>query len=200
MTKIKVCGIFQLEDAVYVNEALPDYVGFVFAKTSKRYIDYKKAKTLRENISKNITVVGVFVDSPLELIVSLFNQQIIQIIQLHGMEDQFYVRRLIKKIPNAEIWQAFVITENADLEQAQRSEAHKILLDSGRGSGAKIKSDLLPTYLGPKYILAGGLTPENIPRAVQLKPWAVDLSSGVEINGIKSRDKILAAVHAARGK
>lgn len=200
MTKIKICGIYRPEDVAYVNEALPDYVGFVFEKKSKRYVNYANAKKMRKKINEKTLAVGVFVDCSLDFVANLFTQNIIQIIQLHGNEDQHYVRCLIKKIPRAEIWQAFVIKDNSDLKQARLSKAHKILIDSGRGSGVKIKADLLPTYLGSRYILAGGLTPESIPAAMQFKPWAVDLSSGVELNGINNRDKILAAVQATRRK
>lgn len=198
MTKIKICGLFRPEDADYVNLAMPDYVGFVFAKDSKRHISFDRARDFRVKINPKIKTVGVFVNSPLEDIVSIYQDKTIQIIQLHGEEDERYLRSLRNRLPEAEIWQAFLIGEKDDFKNAKDSLAHRVLLDSGRGSGNEIDRNLLPPILGSRYILAGGLTPKNLKSKAKLRPFAVDLSSGVEFNGIKNKDKILAAVQAIR--
>lgn len=91
--KIKICGLFRSDDIDYVNEAKPDYAGFVFAQ-SKRQVNFDQAKQLKAKLDKQIKAVGVFVDSPIADIVNLVNQEVIEVVQLHGSEDNIYLQQL----------------------------------------------------------------------------------------------------------
>lgn len=196
-TKIKICGIKSPEDAEYCNEYKPDYVGFVFYKKSRRCVSEEKAEMLKK-IIPDIKTVGVFVNENQDFISSLYNKKIINIVQLHGDEDEKYIKNLREKIPQAEIWKAFKIRSYADIESAKNSSADKIMLDNGYGTGESFEWSLIEN-ITRDFILAGGLTPENIPEAIKkLKPYAVDISSNVETDGKKDKWKIKAAVEAAR--
>lgn len=199
MTKIKICGLFRDVDAKYINDSKPDYAGFVIGvPKSKRNIDYNTAERLRELINKNIPTVGVFVNHPVENIASLVNDGIISIVQLHGSEDDVYIEKLREFVPTTEIWKAFVLKTEKDIKTANRSTADKVLLDSGTGCGKLFDWSVL-RGINREFILAGGLNSENIPLAVsQVHPFAVDLSSGIETNGVKDADKIDSAVKSVR--
>ncbi|MHC1695233.1 MAG: phosphoribosylanthranilate isomerase [Eubacteriales bacterium] len=197
--KIKICGLFRPQDAEYVNAALPDYAGFVFAPKSRRYVTDSQATALRNNIRSEIITVGVFVNEPLVNIQSLYRDGVIKIIQLHGDEDEGYISRLRQALPDAQLWKAFIIRSGADYEAAVSCTADKILLDGGSGDGKGFDRTLLPSRLGERFILAGGLTPETIPEAAIYSPYAVDLSSGTESGGVKDGIKIKRAVETARG-
>lgn len=197
-TKIKICGLFRQCDADAVNEAMPDYAGFVFHAKSRRAVTEETAEKLRSVLHPAIETVGVFVDASLEQIERLYRNKIISIIQLHGNEDAAMIEQLRKCIPKVVIWQAFKIQSKADLQKAEESSADKILLDHGAGTGVAFDWSLLDG-ISRDFILAGGLSPNNIPFAIaKHHPDAVDLSSGVETDGVKDREKIMAAVTAAR--
>lgn len=197
-TRIKICGLSRPEDAKYVNAAMPDYVGFVFYKKSRRFIAPHKAQELRCAISNKIISVGVFVDSNPEEISALCRNKTISIVQLHGEESEDYINKLRNLIPETQIWKAFKIESITDLEAAAKSSADTVLLDNGKGTGLCFEWSIIKEF-PRKFILAGGLTPGNIPEAIsRFRPYAVDLSSGVETEGIKDESKILAAVKAAR--
>lgn len=199
MTKIKICGLFRPCDAEYVNEAMPDYAGFVFFEKSHRNVTMQQAAQLRKSIHPSIPVVGVFVNAPQEQIISLCREGVIQIIQLHGGESAEYIRRLKALIPGVSVWQAFRVRTPDDLAAAQQSTADLILLDNGYGTGETFDWSLISGMTRP-FLLAGGLTPQNIPQAIaRFAPYAVDISSGVETEKQKDRDKILAAVAVVRG-
>lgn len=198
-TKIKICGLYRLCDAEYVNGAMPDYAGFVFYDLSRRCITPSKSKELREALCSKIVTVGVFVDSPKEKIAALYRENIIGGIQLHGSESDDYISDLRGMIPGAAIWKAYKIRSAANMEAAARSAADMVLLDNGYGTGECFDWSMIGGFTRP-YILAGGLTPKNIPNAIdRFHPYAVDLSSGVESYGLKDRLKINAAVAAVRG-
>lgn len=199
MAKIKICGLSRDVDIEYANEAKPDYVGFIIGiPKSRRNIEHAAAKRLKGMLDKNIKAVGVFIDYPTEKIAQLVNDNVIDIVQLHGNEDESYILKLKKLIPNKEIWKAFVINSKYDIIEAQQCSADKILLDSGTGCGKTFDWNTVKD-VQRNFILAGGLNPENIPKAIeQVNPWAVDLSSGVETDGFKSREKMLKAVKAAK--
>ena len=194
-TKIKICGLFRKEDAEYVNTAKPDYAGFVFYPPSHRNIDYNTAKNLRCLIDKSIKTVGVFVDSPIELPVKLFNDGIIDIIQLHGKEDKNYINSIRKSVDKpCEIWKAFKIRSISDIAEAKKSTADKIILDNGYGTGKCFDWSLIGK-IERDFILAGGIDTNNIAEAInKYKPFAVDISSGVETGKVKDREKIISAV------
>ena len=197
-TKIKICGIFRDCDAQYINEALPDYAGFVFYPPSHRNISEEKGAALRRMIRPGIMTVGVFVNADINFIVQFFKAGTIGVAQLHGTENRAYIDALRKAVPGCEIWKAFTVKTEADLEKAAVSHADRILLDNGYGTGECFDWTLISGLSRP-FILAGGLSPENIGGAVaRFHPYAVDMSSGVETGRIKDRNKILAAVKAAR--
>ena len=199
MTKIKICGLKRPEDIQYVNEAKPDFAGFVidFPK-SHRSVTPRRAHELRQRLSREIAPVGVFVDSPVDTVADLFFSGVIRIAQLHGSEDEDYIAALRRAAPGLTVWRAFRIGAPADLAAAEKSSADLVLLDNGQGTGEAFDWSLIRS-VRRDYILAGGLTPENLPAAVKaLHPWCVDISSGVETDKRKDKSKILAAVSAAR--
>ena len=199
MSKIKLCGMFREEDIAFVNEAKPDYCGFIinFPK-SHRNLTPEKVRELRAGLREDIIPVGVFVDQPVGVIAPLLLDGTIRVAQLHGHEDDAYIAGLRRLAPEAVIWKAFKIRSQADLAAARASTADRVLLDNGYGTGQPFDWQLVRD-IGRPFLLAGGLTPENIPDAIrQLRPWGVDLSSGVETDRLKDREKMIAAVRAAR--
>ena len=197
MTKIKLCGLTRPCDIEYVNELLPEYIGFVFAPKSRRYISPEKAEVLREHLDDRITPVGVFVDEKIEVIADLIKRKIIDIVQLHGNESEQYIEDL-RRVIDCPVIKAFRIESEADIVSANNSSADYILLDSGGGTG-KVFDHLLLKDIARPYFLAGGLTPENVETAVkQLKSFAVDVSSSLETDGFKDKIKMTAFVNAVR--
>jgi phosphoribosylanthranilate isomerase len=194
--KIKICGLCREADVDYVNEALPDYAGFVFAP-SKRRVTVDMAAHLSAALNPNIIPVGVFVNSPLEDVASIFRQKIINMVQLHGEEDEQYIRNL-KNICDCPIIKAVKIplpypTPNADY-----------FLFDGKvpGSGNTFDWSQLEPYrelLSTRAFLAGGINCDNIADAMEWQPFCIDVSSGAESGGVKDRDKILKLVGAVRG-
>lgn len=197
MTKIKLCGLTRPCDIEYVNELLPEYIGFVFAPKSRRYISPEKAEVLREHLDDRITPVGVFVDEKIEVIADLIKRKIIDIVQLHGNESEQYIEDL-RRVIDCPVIKAFRIESEADIVSANNSSADYVLLDSGGGTG-KVFDHLLLKDIARPYFLAGGLTPENVETAVkQLKSFAVDVSSSLETDGFKDKIKMTAFVNAVR--
>ncbi len=197
MTKIKICGLFRDCDIDYINEAMPDYAGFIlhFPK-SHRNIDPVQAQHLRGRLRPEIRAVGVFVDQPVQTVLEAAKIARLDIIQLHGHEDNVYIQ-IIKEKTGKPVWKAFRIRTALDLDEARVSSADEVILDNGYGTGVPFDWKMVRKF-GRPYILAGGLTPGNIREAVRLlRPKALDLSSGVETNNVKDREKILAAVRAA---
>lgn len=192
-TYIKTCGMTRLEDIAAVNEAHPDMCGFIidFPK-SKRSISAEQQIELASRLDPTICSVGVFVDAPISKIAKLAQIGSIQAIQLHGNEDEDYITHLREQC-TLPIIKAFQIKTANDLAKAEASSADMVLLDSGQGSGKSFDWSLLKTFARP-YLLAGGLYPQTIPEALNnLNPWGVDLSSGLETNGLKDREKIQCA-------
>lgn len=199
MTKIKLCGIRRFEDVDYVNELMPEYIGFIFAKKSKRYVVPDEALRLKKRLYKDIKAVGVFVDESMYNIIELLDQNIIDMVQLHGDEDETYIERL-RQATGCEIIKAFKISSAKDMKNALKSTADYILLDSGGGSGETFDWSVIKgAAIDRPYFLAGGLEPANIGMAIQkLKPYAVDASSSLETEGYKDREKMKAFVDAVR--
>jgi phosphoribosylanthranilate isomerase len=192
MTKIKICGLFRDCDIDFVNEAMPDYAGFVFAK-SRRQITKEQAQNFRKNLKPEIISVGVFVDADISEIKELFDLKVISAAQLHGNETEEYIKELREKCA-VKIIKAVNVLKNPDFEKIKNSFADFILFDSGTGSGKTFSWRLLPE-MKRDFFLAGGLNIENIDEAVkQVKPFGVDLSSGVETDGFKDKEKILSIV------
>lgn len=199
MTKTKLCGLRRECDIEYVNELLPEYIGFIFAPKSKRYVEPDLALELRKNLDSEVIPVGVFVDENPELIADMVKSDIISAVQLHGSEDNAYIAELRRLVGSSvEIIRAFVVKSENDVEAANNSDADYVLLDSGSGSGEIFDHSLIKNIDRP-YFLAGGLTPENVGGAVsKLQPYAVDASSGLETDGFKDFNKMSAFVKAVR--
>ena len=198
-TKIKICGLRRREDILAVNEAKPDYCGFIIEfPSSFRSVTADEVRELVKELDPEIRPVGVFVNAPMELVRTLLDDGTLALAQLHGQEDESYIREL-KTYTDKLIIKAFSIKTEADIKKAIRSEADYILLDQGAGgTGETFDWSLVPAIKRP-WFLAGGLGCENLESAIHLlHPWAVDLSSSVETDGHKDPDKILEAVYAVR--
>jgi len=197
MTKIKFCGLSCPHDIAAANELKPEYIGFVFAPKSRRYISPEKAAELKKQLLPGIRAVGVFVDEPAEAIAGLLNQGVVDIAQLHGGEDGEYIGKL-RTLTDRPIIKAFRIRAKKDIFAAENSTADAILLDSGAGTGTIFDWTLLQGMKRP-YFLAGGLGTCNVGEAVgRLHPYAVDVSSGIETDGVKDKEKMTAFVSAVR--
>ncbi len=197
MTKIKLCGLSRPCDIGMAHELKPEYIGFVFAAKSKRYIDPQKAAGLKELLSSDIRAVGVFVDEAPDTVAALLNSGVIDIAQLHGGEDEAYIQRLRQRTDKP-IIKAFQIKSRHDLAEAKACTADHILLDSGAGTGNVFDWSILQDVKRP-YFLAGGLSPDNVGDAVRLlHPYAVDVSSGIETDGRKDEEKAAAFIAAVR--
>jgi len=198
MTKIKLCGLTRPEDIAVANELNPEYIGFVFAAKSKREVSPEKAVKLKAQLSPEIQAVGVFVNETPETVAGLLDAGIIDIAQLHGQEDETYIQHL-RKLTNKPLIQVFCVTDAESLNKAEKSLADLILLDSGSGgTGTAFDWTLLEKFERP-YFLAGGLDPDTVGNAVKrFRPYAVDVSSGIETAGKKDKQKMAAFVAAVR--
>lgn len=190
MVRTKMCGLFREEDIKYANEIKPEYIGFVFYKKSHRYVDFETAKKLRSMLNKDITAVGVFVDEDISFIKELVDEKIIDMVQLHGSEDSDYISKLRESIdnPDLKIIKAIVIKNGSSLFESPNNfpdSGDFYLLDSGMGGGSSFNWNLVKELDKPVF-LAGGLNPENVTEAINIvKPFAVDVSSGIESNKVK---------------
>lgn len=199
MTKIKICGLKRPEDIQAVNEAKPDFAGFVIeVPKSRRNVSAEQVRKLVKGLSEQIEAVGVFVNAPIELVAGLLNDGTLALAQLHGSEDEAYIREL-RQMTDKPLIQAFSIRSEADIEQALQSTADYLLLDQGGGgTGQCFDWSLVPELARP-FFLAGGLGVSNLSEAIsQVKPWAVDLSSSLETDGRKDPAKMRAAVKLVR--
>ena len=204
MTQIKLCGLSRPCDIEIANDLMPEYVGFVFAEKSVRYVTPEKANILRKMLNPEIFSVGVFVNHEPEFISEIFNSGIINLVQLHGSEDENYIARL-KNLINAPVIKAFKVKNEDDILNALNLDtfAEYILFDSGAGSGKILDWEIFSAKkISRPYFLAGGLNPENVVDAIKiLRPFAVDVSSGIEFEsspGIKDKDKMTAFVKNVR--
>ena len=199
MTKIKICGLKRPEDIQAVNEAKPDFAGFVIeVPKSRRNVSAGEVRQLTKGLSEQIQAVGVFVNAPGELVAGLLNDGTLALAQLHGNEDEAYIQQL-RQMTDKPLIQAFSIRTEADIERALQSSADYLLLDQGGGgTGQCFDWSLVPELTRP-FFLAGGLGVDNLSEAIsQVKPWAVDLSSSLETDGVKDPAKIQAAVTLVR--
>ena len=179
MTSIKLCGLMRAEDIEAVNILKPEYIGFVFAEKSKRCVTPEKAAELKRLLNPEVKAVGVFVDEDIDNVSKLLKNGTIDIAQLHGSEDNSYIEKLKKRI-NTPVIKAFQIKSGEDISEAQNSAADYVLLDSGKGSGQIFNWELIKSINRP-YFLAGGLDTENIQSAIRSnRPFAGDVSSGIE--------------------
>ncbi|MDR3357127.1 MAG: phosphoribosylanthranilate isomerase [Spirochaetaceae bacterium] len=208
MPKIKVCGLFREEDADYVNEARPDYAGFVFAE-SRRQVTLRLAARLRKRLAEGIVPVGVFVNAAIEDVAALHRDGIIDMAQLHGGEDRGYIRRL-KAVCAAPVIRAVAVGNRAGILPGAWEDADFLLLDGlAGGSGERFDwrlvsagGDLAAACRLPCFI-AGGITADNVKAALETRPggeppYGIDVSSGAETDGVKDRDKIIRLVELVR--
>lgn len=197
MTKIKLCGLYRPVDIEAANRLGPEYVGFVFARGSRRYVTPEKAAELKRLLSPAIRAVGVTVNEEPETIAALLKNGVIDMVQLHGNEDEDYIRRL-RRLADRPIIRAVSVRTEKDAEDAEASSADLLLLDSGAGSGSVFDWRLIEAIRRP-YFLAGGLNADNVEKAVrELKPFGVDVSSGIETDRKKDEQKMAAFVAAVR--
>jgi phosphoribosylanthranilate isomerase len=198
--KIKICGLFRSVDVSYVNDAHPDYAGFVFAE-SRRKISHSFAAELRSSLDRTITSVGVFVNAPIEEIKDIYDEGTIEIAQLHGDEDRAYIRDL-KDHCGITVVKAVRLMSEKDVLSAEKSGADYLLFDNGTGgTGSRFDWSLVRNATVP-FFLAGGINLSNIGDALNLvpHPYALDISSGAEVDGFKDRDTIIKLVESVRNE
>lgn len=235
MTKIKICGLRRDEDIGIVNDYMPDYAGFIIDfPASFRSLPHEEVKNLTSKLDKRILPVGVFVDSPMEIVIELLKENVIGAAQLHGSESPEYIMK-VQEATGKPVIKSFVLpredaSQSQDsqsfakaavgsppdahlsetnesafrwraeeiLKEAESSPADMILLDAGKGSGQTFNWDLLSGFSRP-YFLAGGISEENISHAINtLRPYAVDISSSVETDRFKDRQKVKNIIEIAR--
>lgn len=204
--KIKICGLRRKEDIDYVNLWRPDMVGFVFAGV-KRKIDYETAKMLKKNLNPEMKAVGVFVNADMEYIDRLVADDIIDMVQLHGDEDEAYIQSLRQSFqeigkPDTPVIKAVRVRSTEQVLAAEKLPVDYLLLDAFTeeeygGSGRVFNHALIPNLEKP-YLLAGGIDCDNVAEILDsLKeknvtlPFCIDVSSSVEVDGYKDEDKII---------
>ena len=196
MTKFKICGLMKPEDICYVNEAKPNYIGFILSPGFRRSISRELAAEMKKNLSEDILATGVFVDEEIPFILSFAEDGIIDQIQLHGSETDEYISELKKKteLPVIKAFKAGTVTE----EELKTNPADMYIIDSGKGTGKTFDWSLVPRIYKP-WLLAGGITAENAEDAIRrLKATGLDLSSSVETDGYKDREKIIEITNIVR--
>ena len=215
--KVKMCGISKVETISAVVEAKPDYMGLVFAP-SKRQVTVDQAKTLVEELHKQYTkrynngaeqsnndeikTVGVFVNETLDNLVSIATETNLDVVQLHGDEDEAFIQSL-KERTNVEVWKAVQIRSAADAEAWIDSRADMLLFDAYHkdergGTGEVFDWSCLDEFERP-FMLAGGIDSTNVARAIRtVRPYGIDISSGIETDGVKDDEKITAFTKLVR--
>lgn len=202
--KVKMCGISKVETIPAIVEAKPDYMGLVFAP-SKRQVTVEQAKILVEELHKQcinhydtkvVKTVGVFVNETLENLVRIADTANLDAVQLHGDEDETFIQSL-KERTNVEVWKAIQIRSAADVEKWIDSSADMLLFDAYHkdergGTGEVFDWSSLDAFERP-FMLAGGIDSTNVARAIRtVRPYGIDISSGIETNGVKDDEKITA--------
>ena len=215
--KVKMCGISKVETIPAVVEAKPDYMGLVFAP-SKRQVTVDQAKTLVEELHKQYTkrynngaeqsnddeikTVGVFVNETLDNLVTIATEVNLDVVQLHGDEDEAFIQSL-KERTNVEVWKAVQIRSAADAEAWIDSSADMLLFDAYHkdergGTGEVFDWSCLDVFERP-FMLAGGIDSTNVARAIRrVRPYGIDISSGIETDGVKDDEKIKAFTNIVR--
>lgn len=199
-TKIKICGLKRPCDIEFANALLPDYIGFVFAK-KKRLVTREQAQELKQLLDPRIKAVGVFIDKPKEDVLSLLEDDILDVAQLHGSESEEYIIWL-KERTGKPVVKVTIVSDTTDFKKVFSTNADMVLLDSGAGDGKVFDwqriRDLSKQYDKP-FFLAGGLDSSNVQNAIETThPYAVDVSSGVETDDLKDFEKMKCFVSAVR--
>ena len=214
--KIKFCGLFRECDIDYANALKPDFVVFIFVEHSRRFVDFATAKALKSRLDSEIKAVGVFVDSPVNRIIEVLGEGIIEVVQLHGNENNAYISALREMsakylTQNLPIIKAIKVHNSHSLLESQNLNADFILLDSpNAGSGRAFdwnalaqglaKSQNFTREFQTRFFLAGGVNVDNIKSAIALKPFCIDISSGIESNGVKDFTKMQTIINAVRSE
>lgn len=195
--KIKICGLFRPIDIEYVNQVAPDFAGFILTPGFRRSINREQAADFRQKLHPKIPAAGVFVNAPCEEIISYLKEDIVQMVQLHGDETEEAIQ-YIKAAAGKPVAKAVKVRDRGDVEMWLDSSADYLVFDGGMGSGVTFDWNLL-AGVERKYFLAGGLNLDNLPRALAaLHPTGVDMSSGVETDGVKDLEKMQAVVKLVR--
>ena len=197
MTAVKLCGLTSVEDVRAVLTVKPDYAGTVLSAGFRRTVEYSFFAEMSAMLEgSGIKRVGVFVNEHEDSICERFADKL-DLIQLHGNEDNDYIRR-IKERTGKPVIKAFTVRSSADISAAGECAADFVLLDSGTGTGKAFDYSLIKGISRP-FFLAGGLNPDNVAEAVrEFAPFAVDTSSGIETNGKKDITKMSAFLKAVR--
>ena len=199
--KLKFCGLTREADIRAANETRPDYIGFVFAESRRRVTDEQAAR-LRALLSPGIQAVGVFVNDDPTHIALLANRGLIDLIQLHGSESAAYIQRL-RTMTAAPIICALRVGKQTDIKRAESNLVDFLLLDTYTkdaygGSGRTFDWSLIGE-VGKPYFLAGGLNESNIIHAMRTGAYALDLSSGIETDGVKDAEKMRRVAALVKG-
>lgn len=189
---VKICGITRTQDAMQVDKNGGIYAGFVFYPKSKRFIDLETALSITQTVQ--LRYAGVFVDEQMDTVIDYAKKLKLFVVQLHGNETPDYIAKLKTALPETQIWKAVRVTDSVNF--ARNPQVDRYLLDAYSedeqgGTGTCFNWKLLLTVEADDFILAGGVDLENIQQAISIGAYAIDLSSGVEIEpGIKCTKKI----------
>lgn len=195
--KIKICGMRRPEDIAYANQVHPDYVGFILAKGFRRTVSTERVREMKALLDPSIQAVGVFVDDPVEEIAALLEEGVIDMAQLHGQESEEDIVYL-KAVTGKPVIKVVKAENRYVVEAWLDTAADYLLFDSGTGSGKTFDWSILQE-IQRDFFLAGGLSPENVEEAaLQVWPYAVDMSSGTETDGVKDLEKMRCAVEIVR--
>lgn len=204
--KIKFCGIRRKEDIEFCNILLPDFMGMILSKGFRRTVSIESASELIKDKNPYIKAVGVFVNESAEYIVEVAKKISLNVIQLHGDETAETVHQ-IKKLTGLPVWKAIRVKNIDDILNGEKLNADQLVLEGyskGKigGEGVKANWELLSKYKSKiPFFLAGGLTPENLPTALNiLKPDGVDFSSGIETDNVKDFNKMQSIINIIRGE
>ncbi len=196
MTLVKICGLRSRRDVELAVEAGADMVGMVLSPGFRRSVSSEDAASMAD-ASGDAVAVGVFVDAAEEAVIRAVDELGLGAVQLHGSEDDEYVSR-IRSDARAPVVKSFVVKGPQDVEAARHSSADLVLLDGGMGTGTGFDLSLVGR-VGRRFLLAGGLDPQNVLQAIAAtRPYAVDVSSGVETGGVKDPEKMRAFVESVR--
>ena len=208
--KVKMCGISKVETIPAIVDAKPDYMGLVFAP-SKRQVTVEQAKILVEELhkqyavrynSETIKIVGVFVNETIENLLKIAEEVKLDVIQLHGDEDESFIQ-ILKEQSNVEVWKAVQVRSAADAEKWIDSSADMLLFDAYHkdergGTGEVFDWSSLDEFERP-FMLAGGIDSTNVARAIRtVRPYGIDISSGIETNSVKDNEKMKAFTNIVR--
>ena len=196
MKKIKICGLKRREDIEYVNKYQPDYIGFVFAG-KKRKLTYDQVVDLKKYLTSSIQVVGVFVNEDISFVEKLVKEHVIDLVQLHGQEDQKYIQALKEKV-DVSIIKAIQIKNEDSFNE--HYDVDYYLYDHGTGgTGESFDWSMLKEVDKPVF-LAGGINLLNVDDALKKNVYALVVSSGVETDGFKDEKKIKKIVRRVRNE